>query len=462
MSKKTILFIEPPVDYPIPINFTGVNLGLLSLASYIRQQHGSDVVLYYQSAQMLRTLGEDLSIQRILDELRPDVVCITSITASSYYATQIAGRAKEFGSLVIFGGIYASLNATEIMNECSDIDIVVHGEGEGALSDLISTLENRHDWHNVPGITFRSGHRVITTQKRSLLDISRLPSPAWDVLPINVCRKLELSATLETARGCPFECVFCTLTDPRMWTRTLREKEPSQIISELRGAKSIGFDKIEIADPTFGINRQRTLFLCKEMRKAHLGLRLRVETRIDILDHEMLEAMIAAGVDSIIIGVEAIEPRSLTAMRKTKNAVEWKLRTLNVLEQIAKKGITVHPVFMLGWPGQRDDDLRILTEFCTQTLGFGNGVKPFVAFATPHPGSVLWRTRNRIGLKLVTSDLKKYIHLYPVAIPESLGPNALQLLIKTHNTIRVDSRMTGRNPCISLDFVKSYADLTAA
>ena len=145
-------------------------------------------------------------------------------------------------------------------------------------------------------------------------------------------------------------------------------------------------------------------------------------------------------------------------MNKTRKPSKWANTTREVIETVAGSGCIAHPVFMLGWPGDTAYKTEKLVEFVGE-ISSCSRVQPFVAFTTPHPGSRLWHQREALGLKVITSDLSRFIHFYPVALPLSMGDNALQILVDAHNRIRIETKMINRNPTIDLNFVLAYADL---
>lgn len=455
-----ILFIEPLVDYPVPYYFTGTHLGLLSLIAYLRK-HAPSVEGNFVSLQVLKASGKDLPVARLLSDVKPNIVCLTAITSSFPHATEIAKEAKEFGSIVILGGIFASTNAQLIIANFPAFDIVVRGEGEKTLLDTISAMTQQdYDLAKIEGITFRRDGKAFSSRGSLPLKLEDIPSPAYDLIPKDLLYGLRIPATLETSRGCPYQCSFCTLVDPSMWGHYYREKPIPQVIRELHAVREYGFDRVDIADPTFGVNEARTDALCDEIAKQDLHLEFRVECRVDLLSSSLLKKMSKASINEIILGVESVDTDALASMRKTQYASTWTRQVLDVINSASTLGVTMHPVIMLGWPGETADSLHRLVDFTISLLKFGN-VQPFVAFPTPHPGSRLDRHANEVGLKIITRDLTKYIHLYPVAVPTTLGVDALdalQLLVNAHNTIRLESKITYRNPVLDLSFVLSYAD----
>lgn len=451
-----ILFVEPPIDYPNSIINTGVHLGVLTIIPYLRD-NGIQAEFRFISEQIeLANGSSQSSLIECLATWVPNVVCISAITGQYPRAVSIAQAAKQSGAVVIMGNIYPSLNAEEIIMKDTNVDIVVRGEGEAVLLEFFNHMIRGTDWRKSNGITYRLGDEIISTPPSAAIDLTKLPLPSYELLPIDVCRKLNLYGSVETARGCPYSCSFCTLIED-IWPG-YRLKAIEQVVSECQALKDLGFHQVRITDDTFTVNRNRILTLCKELQNARLGLKFRVLTRVDLLDDELLDNMLLAGVNGILFGAEQIDRENLSAMNKTHAGSDWAETTKQAIKMVAESGCIANPVFMLGWPGDTAEKMKRLVRFAVD-VGRSPFVQPFVAFTTPHPGSELWRHREALGLKVITSDLSKFIHLYPVAIPLSLGDNALELLIEAHNVIRVETGVAARNPVIGLGFVQSYSDL---
>lgn len=451
-----MLFVEPPIDYPNPAPNTGVHLGLLSIISYLRENNIQADFRFLSEQIELATSESQSSLGECLSDWTPNVVCISAITAQFPRAVEIARAAKHCGAFVIMGNIYPSMNAVEIIKSFPFIDIVVHGEGESVLLEILNHMILGTEWRNSRGITFRSGDEITSTPQVSALDLSQLPAPAYDLLPLDLCKKLDLYGTVETARGCTFDCIFCTLIEH--FGLGYRLKTIDQVVSECQIIKELGFRRVIITDDTFTLNRNRTMSLCQALKGAELDLHFYVLTRIDLLDQELLHSLMSTGVREILFGVEQIDEENLSSMKKARRVGNWAELAELTIRTVADLGCIAHPVFMLGWPGDTPEKLRRLVDFAVK-IGSSPFVEPFVAFTTPHPGSRLWYQREALGLKVITSDLSKFMHLYPVAVPLSLGDNGIELLVEAHNTIRVETGMATRNPCIDLDFVLSYSDL---
>lgn len=450
-----VLFIEPYIDYINHIPNTGVHLGILSIISFVRS-YRSDIDCRFFSEQINIFIGKEERSEEIVKKWSPDVVCISSITSQFPRAVKIADLSKKNGAFVILGNIFPSLNAVTILNEYEVFDLIVIGDGEETIAEILIHLEDDYSWKNINGIAFRFEDKVKVNDLRQPLHFSSLPAPAFDIIPKKLFSSLSLPATIETSRGCPFNCNFCSLHEFTLGK--YRVKSTHQVVRELFVLNELGIKKIIVTDDTFTADRKRVVELCNEIERNKFDFHFIVLTRIDLLDAEMVKYLSKAGVKEVLFGVEHIDSDALSSMRKTKETRNWSEIVLRNMFLLENSGIISHPIYLLGWPGDTKDKMKRLEAFAIEN-GQSELVEPFISFTTPHPGTKLWENRDELGIKVITSDLSKFLHLYPVAIPESLGESGLLEMIDTHNRIRLETSMEMRNPLLNHEFVKDYSDL---
>src|SRR5205823_1037640 len=135
-------------------------------------------------------------------------------------------------SLVVLGGPQASVVDVATMRAYPWIDLVVRGEAEQTLPDLVDALAADSSLAAIPGITFRrngDGEIVRNPAASLVADLDALPFPAFHLFPdVRFCRHFPL----ELGRGCPFSCTFCSTND--FFRRSFRLKSPAQMIADMR------------------------------------------------------------------------------------------------------------------------------------------------------------------------------------------------------------------------------------
>jgi anaerobic magnesium-protoporphyrin IX monomethyl ester cyclase len=255
-----VLFIVPP--YPIE-EYPALATGSVYLASVLRDQGHSVEVL-----DLLISEPNPEKVSRAVEEQDPDLVGITSVTMTFPMATRIASWAKEAKSstIVALGGPHVTFVPERSLMECPEADLIVRGEAEETILELVEALERGRDLREVKGITFREKGGFLSTPDRPLLrDLDSLPPPAWDLLPLARYRVLRGKVGVLSSRGCPYGCIFCV--GHKMVGKKGRFRDPAKVVDEMEWLAKRGFTSIGIDDDLFTLRRGHALAICEELAK---------------------------------------------------------------------------------------------------------------------------------------------------------------------------------------------------
>ena len=449
-----VAFIEPEVVYPVLIPNTGMNLGLLKIAGALKRNY-PNIHSFFWSEQIEKA-GKEIAnleaetFETFLKRTSPDCCFISALTCQVDRARELCEIAKSMGvSTVALGGHFVSGVGELICKRLSGFDIFISGPGE---ETIVSIIENLLSHKPIPS------YLSVDYRKKLSEDIFSV-EPDFSIFPHDKAVSLGLAATMELSRGCNNHCKFCTLIEH---SRGIAYESPARVKNYAKFFIQQGYKKAIICDDTFVIS-SRTLKQLKGMDFSKHLLQKTVLTRVDCINPETAKQFARHQVREVILGVEHIDAEILKNMNKTLVPEDWAKIAQKAIACLSDYGIVSHPIFMLGWPGETTDTLLRLTEFAV-SIGSDDLVQPFVSFCTPHPGSYLWKNRKKIGICLLPASLKSYTHLSPVAYPESLGndDNALRRLVDAHNTIRVETGVSDRNPVIDIAnpyILGSYEDL---
>ena len=445
MDQKIVLFIEPPVDYVNPRVNIGCNLGINSIISYVK--NNCDVRVEFYSFEYAKVLHRVLSMEQVLDKYNPDIICLTILTHAVVFAKKFSHLAKNRGCVVIWGGIYVTYNAQRLAQEDRNIDFLIVGEGENVLPYILNGLQSNK---------FILGFKAYIVSCHDE-EIDELPYclPDFSLIPDDLIYTHNLRATFELTKGCSYKCKFCCV---RNISNKSKVKSIEIIRKELKNIENYKFKKTLICDNNFIPGNKQFEEFINAKREICPDMKFRITVRADLITEKLLDKYEELGIDELIMGVEHVDPNILKSMQKTRDPINWKKTIKKAVLLAAKHNFLVHPIFMFGWPGETKSSLKHNCEVACE-LGMNTNVEPFVAFLTPHPGSETEKFVADGQVRLITSDLSKYIHLYPVSIPLSYGKGAVEDFIDVHNKIRTISNMTYRNPCIDLEYVYKYADL---
>ena len=342
----------------------------------------------------------DENIEEIDFDKKADLVGITTMTASSPRAYEIADTFRERGIPVIFGGIHATVLPEETAQHA---DAVVIGEAEGLWEKLIEDFK-------------KGGKQALDKFYKS----SQRPDPVKIPIPRRELIKDKgylLSRFLQLTRGCPFDCSFCSVS--KFFGKKYRFRPIKKVIEEIRGmigkplkTRFLGFlDDNIVGD----INYARELF------KALIPYKLLWigQSSINIAQHgDVLQLAAASGCKGLFIGFESISESSLREANKSQNKIKFYERAIKKIHQF---GISIEGAFIFGFD---HDDKSIFKK----TVQFIEKVKlDAVQFSilTPLPGTRLYEKLEKED-RIIDRNWSNYDLAHVVFQPKLMTPQELK------------------------------------
>jgi radical SAM superfamily enzyme YgiQ (UPF0313 family) len=351
----------------------------------------------------LRDAGYDV---RILDakwdedwrararEIADDLLCagVTSLTGPAVSGgLEFASYLKQLRPdlPVIWGGWHATFAAEQAMED-PRVDVVVRGMGERTFVELARTIESNASLEKVLGIHFRSGDEILSTPDRPLEDINNFPPPAYELIQprryVAATPQGNLASTI-FSRGCPYSCEFC-LDSRNKWLGLSIDR----MIADIEFWIEQGADRLQLYDGNFFLGRSRLIEFCDAIIARGLHSRISwiataVGRRVARMDDELLSRLKHAGLAQVAIGAESGSDELLTRITN-KTTVET---TLEAVRRLTKHGIEQYLFFMVGYPDEPDDALDKTLEFIMQLKKINPKVTLHLNFATPLPGSDVFR-----------------------------------------------------------------------
>lgn len=403
-----VLFVNPP-QTASKYKFMGVIAPPLGIAYMARvlQENNIDV-------EILDASAEDMDFKDVEKELlkrKPDLVALTALTPTIGRALETAQVVKETlpDSIVVMGGYHPTFNFIETLED-ENVDIVIRGEGEYIMLNLVQALENQSSLHDVKGIVFEdknSKEIVVNPEAPLIQDLDELPFPALNLLPMKKYRLLDMDThmtTMITTRGCPMQCSFCS--SAAMHGKKIRERSVENIVDEIEYLKTnYDIDTIAFMDDTFTLKKRKVMAICDEILKRNIEIMWGCTSRVDTLDEKLLKKMKEAGCITIFIGVESADQQQLDNM--CKNTTIAKIE--NAFKIAHKLKIRTIASVALGMPGDTK-------EIMNKTVKFVHKLKPNYAIyslATPYPGTRFYKEafeKNLIKIK----DWSKYTLITPI------------------------------------------------
>ena len=321
---------------------------------------------------------------------RPDFVGITAFTSQANRAYEIAGRFQSMGVPVVMGGIHATMCLEEALGRA---DSVVTGEGDGVWPQVLEDakhgrLKRRYDG----GIT----------------DIAEVPPARHDLL-----RGAYALGAIQTTRGCPLDCSFCSVT--AFNGARYRQRPIADVVQEFRQIREKRV--LVVDDNLIGTSRRhvaRAKDLFRALAKADLRKEWIAQATINFADDEELLTLAAkAGCRGVFIGFETPSVEGLAELGKKFNLLKGRDFRASV-RRIQRHGILVVGSFIIGLDVDEPGIGRRIAKAASQY-----GVDNLNAlFLTPLPGTRLWdqmKSEDRIALNTFPDDWKHYTLTYPVA-----------------------------------------------
>lgn len=354
--------------------------GLLYLAATLEKEGYSVEVRDYQ----VHECDDPWEPSRFLEFLKGSSPLIGATT----YSFNLPFLAKAFSELkkeepekkILLGGIGVTGVHRAFMENFPCVDVVVRGEGEKTVPALLTALEKETSLKEIPGLTYREGTNVYTTPDQGrLLTLDELPHPAFDKVDFSQ----YLVPNIMYSRGCPFECAFCDIAP--YWDRKNTRKSLSRFLEEIRILREDYHQKrIAIVDDTFVLSKKRVMEFCDALKREHLDIIWGCYGRVDLMDEEMIQAMVGAGCQKVYYGVESGNNEVLSQMKKGFT-IEEALKTIDV--SLKYFGV-VQTSFVWGFPFESMEQFHDTFFTIMHLARKGAAVK--AVLLTPFPLSALY------------------------------------------------------------------------
>ena len=318
-----------------------------------------------------------------------DIVGITAMTPTIGTALQIARDIKKInpGLTIILGGPHVTLMPEETLASTKDIDVIVRGEADETILELMSALENKRPMDNIPGISYKKDGKTIHNALRDIVtDMDLLPYPAFDLLPWQRYQPhpphgmYKPFAAMVTSRGCPYRCAYCSKP---VFGSKFRAQSAERVVNEMAYLQEkFGVREIAFYDDSFTLDKKRIHAITEKIREKGLKIAWTCETRVNLVDKELLRHMKQAGCYAVAYGIETAAPEIMKVIQKdiTLDQVEKAVQAHHEIK------LQVVGYFMLGSPGETPETIQ-------QTINFAKKLKvDFAQFSvtTPFPATELY------------------------------------------------------------------------
>ena len=316
---------------------------------------------------------------------------------------------KEFPEqIIVIGGPHPTKMPQETLRD-TGCDIVITGEAEYAFVDIAKEPEKYKEAQIVKG--------------KNVKDLDNMPFPARHLLDMNVYTSLPNNYKRDkhvfqmlTTRGCPYVCTFCASANG-----FYRQRSVANVMAEIKELiKTYNVQEIVFWDDIFTLNKKWVLDFCNALKTEKIDIAWSCETRLDLINEEVIKAMGETGCSNIFFGIESGNQQLLDNIKK-RTTIDMIRKGVAIVK---KYGIEVRGSFMIGLPGETPAMAR-------ETIDLAIELDPDYAqfsITTPYPGTELYETVEKWGT--LDKNFKEYHGWSAVFVPD--GYKDIKELRKVH------------------------------
>ncbi len=293
-----------------------------------------------------------------------DLLCISVRWETRF--EQICDFISQLPSEVttVVGGYKATLDVEYLFERCPNIDLIVRGEGEEIIRDVLKGLPNK----DIRGLSYRENGKVVHNENRPLPALDSIPFPDRSLRTHDYCLTLHgvrlgrrTFDTMLTTRGCPFKCKFCTFSlNPLGQKRSYTERPVASVMEELR---TISADTVLFSDDNFFTNIKRSEEICDRIIASGIKKTFIVQARIDVARHpRVLAKAEQAGFRVFLLGIESPHDRILQQLQKgiTQQQIRESLAVLT------RYKFFLHGYFIYGNIGESEEEMLYIPKFAKE------------------------------------------------------------------------------------------------
>ncbi|MDD5178449.1 MAG: radical SAM protein [Candidatus Nanoarchaeia archaeon] len=264
---------------------------------------------------------------------------------------------KNIKAKTIVFGQHATIRPNEIINK---VDYLIRGEPEAVLEKFFDSYPDEKKLARIKGVCFKKH----ISEPVLVEDLDSLPFALRDVRKAKMYSNPfgihEPFATVIVSRGCPFNCIFCTV--PSLYGKTFRVRSVENVMGELRLLKKQGFKEIFFRDENLTLRKSFIKELCDRMIKERLNFTWMCNSRVDTLDDEILSLMKKSGCHLIKFGVESARQEILDKIGKGT-----RIESIRSAFRLCKKyDIDTVAHFMIGNYGDTNESIKDTINFAVE------------------------------------------------------------------------------------------------
>ena len=409
-----VLLIDPPWFSLQGMSHSPLPLGLAYVASSLKDKGHEALIFsgeigFTKSIKIQKVVVDDdfmnnleekevwklvvRELKKVIGSFKPDLIGITMPTVKYEVVKALASAIKSSCEVptapIVVGGPHPTIMPEDTL-KIEDIDYVVRGEGEETIIELIDCLEHNKTLNKVKGLSYRKGSKVINNTTRPYIkDLDDLPYPKWNLVHNYDKMNPSFFGNIISSRGCPYQCTFCA--SKKMWGTNTRFRSPGSLLREIIICKAeYGTTLFHFNDDSFTVRQENVKKFCKLLIEWKVDIQWTCDTRVNLVDYNLLKLMKEAGCIQVNFGVECGNDKMLKDIKKGIT-VDQVINAFNIAKLV---GLSRMGYFMTGFPNETLDDMKDTIRL----MNLVNPEHPCWSIVTPYPGTELYDTCLKEGL----------------------------------------------------------------
>ncbi len=365
-----------------------------------------------------------------LVEYHPDAIIVSlrnldNVTwpDSRFYLSGLRGivAACRGCGTVIVGGSGFSLMPLEVLAAVG-ADYGVAGEGEEVLPRLLACIEAGTDASGLPGVVVAGASSFVPPQL-----LSRICTPERSLFNVDRYHREGGMANVQTKRGCPFSCSYCTY--PHLEGRVMRLRPVEDVLAEIRSlVDDYGVSYLYFVDDIFNYPPDFASQLCRAMAEARLPVNWSAFINPDFITPGLMDDMLAAGCDAVEFGSDSGSPRMLENLHKSFTVEDLRLASGLCRE----RGVDFAHYLLFGGPGET-------VETILESFALMDELQPTAVLAMTgiriYPNTALYRTAVEEGVIAANQSLLEPLFYISPAVRDCFAELVVDEAMKRRNWV---------------------------
>jgi anaerobic magnesium-protoporphyrin IX monomethyl ester cyclase len=404
MSSKKVVFFFPAFSS----QEATAPLGILAVATpLLRAGYQVRIVDSTITPNFQKTVLEELS----------DALClaVSLVTGPMIRETvQIARAAKAlYPDLpIVLGGWHPSLLPDQTLAEQA-VDVVVRGQGEFAMLEVIQRLEDRASLKGIEGVGYKEDGRLVFNPSRALRPLSEMPPKAYHLADFNKYERTcgRRWAMYISSLACPYNCGYCT--NAGVYGRGWNALEPEQVVEETMDVvKRYRLQLLWIVDDNFLVDRERALGIAEGLVRRDAKFDWSIQASTNLVDRftvDELKLLKRSGLSQIAMGADSGSPKVMKLMGKDFQKIEtiWA-----AAEKLHKSGVRPSFNMIFGYPGEGEAEQRESVKLIMDICRKYPGAEFWTNIFTPYPGAPIMERAFELGIH-VPKTFEEWSDFFP-------------------------------------------------